>query len=126
MIVKNSIQPKRELKAKVKIAAILAFLKEEFKGVPTAELVEMKTNPELIKHVCQLVESNISKKYKPDKKKIVIDLIVKLIVDVSDKDKTLIANSIEFLHSNKDIKASSILRNIGNYIFQIVKKKVSV
>jgi hypothetical protein len=70
MTVKNTIVPKRELKCKVKVAEIFIYLKEEFKDMPHSDLIEIRLNPDLIKHICQLVESNIAKKTNQIKRKL--------------------------------------------------------
>lgn len=119
------VTPKRQLKVKVKIAKLVTNLKIEFAELSPTELNELKSNPELIKYVCNLVETKIKKSDNCNKKDIVINIVSKLIT-ITEPDKKGIGEIIEFLHSNRDIKANTFLRYIGKYIYQLVKKKVLV
>ncbi len=118
------VQPKRELKKKIKVNKIVNYLKEELKDFSPAELQEYRLNPEFIKYVCNLVETKISKKYKPNKKEIVLGILLKLIPTITEPDKKQISENIEFLHGNGDIKTITILRYFGRTLYSVLKKKL--
>ena len=92
------VKPKNELAKRIKICKIVAKIIEELPKLPENDLKEMKNNPELIKYVCNLVENLISKKYKPNKKEIVLDILKRVIPAFSQNDEKLISDIIEFLH----------------------------
>jgi hypothetical protein len=121
----QNVQPKRELKKRIKINKIYNDLKEELKDLTVVELLEMKANPELIKYACNLVETAMKKKYKPNKKEIVIGIMVKLIPSINDADKKVIGDAIEFLHGNGDIRKITLLKTVGKYVVECLKKKLS-
>jgi hypothetical protein len=119
-----SVVPKRELKKKLKICKIFNDLKEELKDFSVAELLELRLNPELLKHICNIVENTIKKKYKPNKKDIVLSIVTKLIPSISELDKKLISDAIEFLHGNGDIKKSSVVKMVGVFFLKSLKQKL--
>lgn len=119
------VQPKRELKKKMKINKIINFLKEDLKDFSVQELQDYRLNPELIKYVCNLVETKMTKKYKPNKKEIVLNILSKLIPAVNDVDRKSISDSIEFLHGNGDIKTLTLFRYLGRTLFSVLKKKLT-
>jgi hypothetical protein len=124
MSLTSSVKPKRDLKKKLKINKILSDLREELKDFSVPELQEMRLNSELLKHVCNLVESSIKKKYKPNKKEIVLNIFLKLIPSISEPDKKQLADNIEFLHSNGDIKQYTLLKKLGTFFFKSLKDKL--
>lgn len=124
MSLTSSVKPKRDLKKKLKINRILSDLKEELKDFSVTELQEMRLNSELLKHVCNLVESSIKKKYKPNKKDIVLSIISKLIPSISDPDKKQLADNIEFLHSNNKIKKYTFCKKLGAFFLKSLKNKL--
>ncbi len=121
----NFVRPKRHLKLKIKVTKIGNELKEEFKDLSVAELQDMRLNPELIKYICNTVETRIKKKYKANKKDIVIGIIFKLIPSLTELEKKAIGETIEFLHGNNDIKTITVLRYCGRFLVDQLKKKVS-
>ena len=105
-------------------ADLLNELREYYESVPLAEL---KTNIDFILHICNAVENKIKKdkkKYKYDKKQIVISLISKLCGDLSDNDKKTVQTTIESLHSSKAIYKLSFLKKLKDILFNFLKKIV--
>lgn len=119
------VAPKRHLKVKVKIAKLANDLKAEFADLSPQELAELKSSPELIKYVCNLVEVKIKKEYHCNKKEIAVNIISKL-VSLTEPEKKAVGETIEFLHGNGDIKPNTLMRYLGKYLWHVVKKKVSV
>lgn len=119
------VEPKRQLKVKMKVTKIVADLKEEFKDLSPAELAELKVNPELIKYVCNLVEVKIKKKHRANKKEVVLSIVNKFAT-LTEPERKKIEELIEFLHGNGDIKDNTILRYLSKYVWHCVKKKLTV
>lgn len=105
-------------------ADILNELKEYYDSVPLAEL---KTNIDFILHICNVVENKIKKdkkKYKYDKKEMVVSLISKLCGGLSDADKKTVQTTIESLHSSKAIYKQSFLKKLKDLLLNFLKKIV--
>lgn len=119
-----SVVPKRELKKKLKICKIFNDLKDELKDFSIQELQEMRLNPELLKHICNVVENTLKAKYKPNKKEIVLSILVKLIPTLTEPDKKQVGDAIEFLHANGDIKKSSMWKMAGLFFLNSLKQKL--
>lgn len=92
---------------------LLDFKRNEVKGKITTRIQELglvdvkyKTDSELLSLICSLVEHLVSRKDKIDKKVLVIEIIDSLFL-LSDNEKSVLCNNIEFLHSNSLIKKVS-------------------
>lgn len=120
------IKPKRELAKRVKTAKIVNEIVNLLQDLPSSDINEMRSNPELIKYVCNLVENLIKKKYKPDKRKIVLDILSKVIPNLTEADKRNIGDIIEFLHGNGDIKKIKWLKFAGKYGLLILKYLIPI
>ncbi len=120
------MKPKYQLKVKIKVSKIVNDLKEELKDVPVAELTEMKVNPELIRYVCNIVEGYIKKKYKCNKKEIVTNILIKLNPAINEADKKTINDVVEYLHSNGDIVAITVVKYTGKVLLRLMKLAVGV
>ncbi len=121
----SSVVPKGELKKRLKVNKIFNDLKEEVKDFSAQELIDMRLNPALIVWVCNKVENKISKKYKANKKEVVISIVFKLIPSLNDADKRQISDIIEHLHSNDDIqKCSKFFRYVGYFFLKSLKQKL--
>jgi hypothetical protein len=109
----------------MKVHRIIKDLKRELDDLSPTEIQEYRVNPEFIKYVCNIVETEIGKKkYKPNKKEIVLQILAKLTPEaIVEKDKNFINTTIEFLHSNGDIKEITLLRYLGRFFYSFVKKK---
>jgi hypothetical protein len=108
------MKPKYQLKVKIKVSKIVNDLKEELKDLPVAELAEMKVNPELIRYVCNIVEGQIKKKYKCNKKDIVTSILLKLNPALTEADK------------NGDIVAVYAAKYVGKLLVRLLKLTVGV
>ncbi len=120
------MKPKYQLKVKIKVSKIVNDLKEELKDLPVAELAEMKVNPELIRYVCNIVEGQIKKKYKCNKKDIVTSILLKLNPALTEADKKTINDVVEYLHSNGDIVAVYAAKYVGKLLVRLLKLTVGV
>ena len=107
------IVPQRELKKRLKKQKIVNSIVDILKELQPQELVEIKTNPELVLYVCNLVENSFNKCKKRgiDKKIIVLDIINK-VTPLTEPEKKIIGDSIQFLHSKGDIKLITIVEKI--------------
>lgn len=107
------VVPKREIKIRLKVAKVVDAIVKALGELPKPDLDEMRTNPELIKYVCNLVENAIKKKYKPDKKSIVLQMLQRLLPNLSEPEKAQIKNVIDFLHLNGDIEKVKWIKWLG-------------
>jgi hypothetical protein len=105
------VVPSNSLKRDLKINKLVDQLKSELKDLLN---IEKRFDLELIKYVCNKVENVFkhAKKYKINKKDIAIEIIQKLVGNLSENDKLIISNNIESLHSNNQIKAEAVLKVI--------------
>jgi hypothetical protein len=120
------VKPKRELAKRVKIAKIVNKIVKLLEDIPSNEINEMRNHPDLIKYICNLVENLNKKKYKPDKKKIVFDIMRRVIPNFSANDEKIVSDIIEFLHGNGDIKKIRIIKYLGKYGIGFLKYLIPI
>jgi hypothetical protein len=84
---------------------------------------ELRSNPELILLVCNIVENTINKSDKVSKKDVVIDVFKQINHITCENDINLLGSLIEFLHSNDKIKKVKLLRKATFYTINWLKKK---
>jgi hypothetical protein len=94
------VQPKNQLYKDLKRAEIVNKIFDRLAKLP--EIKSFKEDLEFLNFCCQIVEHSFEKKkYKFDKKQIVIDVFIKLFGTVN---KELIEKNIQYLYDNKKIK----------------------
>jgi len=120
------VKPKRELAKRVKTAKIVNKIVKLLEDLTSNEINEMRNNPELIKYICNLVENLIKKKYKPEKKKIVLDIMKRIIPNFTANDEKNVSDIIEFLHGNGDIKKIRIIKYLGKYGMSFLKYLIPI
>lgn len=101
------VKPKFNLVGAQTTAQLVDYIVKKLQGIDN--LATMKTDPEIIKYICNLVENVFydNKALKLDKKQIVFQILRKVIPILTDDDVLSIGKTIEFLHSNKLIKKIS-------------------
>ncbi len=120
------IKPTGSAKKQIKINKIAKEMKEIYGDLTPQEMQEMRLDPEIINHICNKVEHEITKKYKTDKKIVVLDIIRKLVTNLSDEDKKIISAIIENLHRTGQILENTILRASSRFFLGVLKKTVSI
>jgi len=96
------VKPKRELAKRRKSTKVMNKVIELLqKDFSSSDINDMKNNPELLKYVCNEVENLVKKKYNIDKKKLVLEIISKVVANINDNDRKSMSDNIEFLHSNR-------------------------
>lgn len=94
------VQPKNELYKSLKRSEIVNKIFDRLAKLN--EVKSFKEDMEFLSFVCQIVEHSFDKKkYKFDKKQIVIDVFIKLFGTVN---KELVEKNIQYLYDNKKIK----------------------
>ena len=91
----------------------------------STSLADMKVNIDFISHICNCVEQKFTKdnkRYKVDKKAVVISIIKKLTGDISDQDLKTIQNTIESLHSSDSIKGKTVYMTVKGILKNLLKK----
>lgn len=94
------VQPKNQLYKDLKRAEIVNKIFERLSKLP--DVKNFKDDLEFLNFCCQIVEHSFEKKkYKFDKKQIVIDVFIKLFGTIN---KELVEKNIQYLFDNKKIK----------------------
>jgi hypothetical protein len=115
------VKPMNSLLLQQQILKIITHVKKEFDGIDFATL---KNDEQFILHVCEIVENIFTeKRIKKRKKEFVLKIIIGIIVDITDNDRRVIEEKIEFLHSNNVIKKVPIHTKAWNNITSVFAKK---
>lgn len=94
------VQPKNELYKSLKRSEIVNKIFDRLSKLN--EIKSFQQDMEFLNFVCQIVEHSFDKKkYKFDKKQIVIDVFIKLFGVIN---KELVEKNIQYLYDNKKIK----------------------
>jgi len=96
---------------------------DKLKDIP--QLQTLKFCPELLLFICNLIENAVQdrKIKKIDKKEFVIS-IVSEIFSLSEEEKPIYDNMIEFLHNNKKIKKVDLLKITCYSVWGWMKRRV--
>lgn len=117
------VKPKRELAKRRKSTKVMNKVIELLqKDFSSTDISDMKNNPELLKYVCNEVENLVKKKYKIDKKKLVLEIINRVVTNLNDNDRKSMSDNIEFLHANGDIKKVKWLKYLAHVGLYVLKK----
>ena len=100
---------KNSLKKHNVVYSLIEQVAEKIKNIPQYE--RLRTEIELVKTVCLIVENMISKKNKKakqpiDKKQLVVDAL-SAVFNHNEQEKSLIISLIDFLFNNDQIKRQS-------------------
>ncbi len=118
------VKPVNSLLIQQQIIQIVSHIKKEFDGMNNEDFIKLKDDEQFILHICEIVESVFTdKRIKKRKKELVIKIMQHLISDLTDDDKNIISNKIEFLHSNNVIRQVSYKKLILNKIMSVFSKK---
>ncbi len=91
---------------------------EKINQIPNFQ--EFKTNPEMIKLICNAIENEVyhNSLKKVNKKEMALN-IFKRVFEINEQEEKIIDDSIEFLHANKQIRLIStskiVIYNIGDW-----------
>ena len=89
------------------------------------EFHRLKTEIELIKLICNIVENTAVKSQQIDKKQLVIDIFQR-VFNLNAIEIELIKNGIEFIFNNKLIKKISIKKYIKSKGYIFLKKVIGI
>ena len=118
------VKPVNSLLLEQQVIQIASHINEEFDGMSKVDFVNLKNDEQFILHVCEIVESIFTeKKIKKRKKELVLKIIQRLIPELTDDEKQMISDKIEFLHSNNVIKHVPKSKVMLNKIISVFKKK---
>ena len=122
------MKPKHNLEYETKKKCIISELVEIIKDhYPNSDFDTLKLQTCFLNHVCNLVETGIkkskSKKYKIDKKQVVLTALTSLIPSLNSPDMLdIISKNIEDLHDKNMIKAISETEYYGKKIIKFCSK----
>ena len=99
---------------------IITKLKNQIKQID-----KLKLDPELTLLVCNLIENSIptGNKYNIDKQNLALEVLSQ-IFGLSDDDKNVISQQIDFLYNNNKIKKVKFLTNAKNFLSALLVKKL--
>jgi hypothetical protein len=115
------VKPMNSLLLQQQVIKIITHVKKEFDGIDFATL---KDDEQFILHICEIVENIFTeKRIKKRKKEFVLKIIIGIIVDITDNDRRVIEDKIEFLHSNNVIKKVPTHTKAWNKVTSMFEKK---
>jgi hypothetical protein len=105
-----------------KFNSVISKITEIIKEVPNHQ--DLKNDPELLLLICNLVENFFytRNKNKIDKRDIVICILDDLY-NITDEEKTVYEQQIQFLHNNNQIKKQPLHQIIGHYIIDWLNRR---
>lgn len=123
-IVNELIPIKNSLKQSVKFQQISDLILEKIKVIPN--ILDHKTNIELINLICNIIEYFCKKKYKIDKANLLLYTLKRVIPTLTSDEEEVIKNTIEYLHDNKLILSISTFKYSMTYLKNFFLKKAPV
>jgi hypothetical protein len=113
---------KSVLKTTSKFQEISDIIVELLKQVPDIET--LKLNNELILYICNIVEELCKKKYKINKLDLLLATLIRVIPSITEDEKKLITDIVEFFHANKQIIGVTKIAKFASMATGILKKLV--
>jgi hypothetical protein len=104
---------------KSKIKNLIIDKVKEFENLETYKL-----NSEFLTFICNIVENIVKKKYKINKKEIVIEVYDKIFTNITYEEKLQICKNIDFIFDNNLITKIPLFKQIFEYFKTYVKKKI--
>ena len=125
MINLSFVQPKNKLKMLKYNNELISLICDKIKEIDN--YLGLKFDNELLKFVCNCIENGLKikneKKNKTDKKQLCIDVYNKCFT-LTDAEKVIIANSIQFLHDNNLIEKVHSIKRCSSILANYVKAKL--
>lgn len=120
----QDIKPKNALMFSITICKIANLITDELRGMTKEDINKLKYDEEFLCNVCSIVENVFTdKKGKLRKKEFVIEILKKVINNITDEDKLIIGNKIEFIHSNELIRQIKTSEKLFNLLIRFLFKK---
>jgi hypothetical protein len=107
------------------VYSLIEQISEKIKLIPQHE--KLRTEIELVKTCCNIVENLVQRKNKKqkqpiDKKQLVIDALT-VVFNYNEQEKALIYSLIDYLFNNEQIKRFSYSKLTRNFLSSIVQTK---
>lgn len=100
---------------------IIEVVESKIKILP--DYLQLKTHPELILLVCNMIENSvIDRKIKLNKKELLMK-VLQSIYTYTELEKKQVFETLEFLHANKLIKKVSFVKKCSAVVFDFIKRK---
>jgi hypothetical protein len=112
---------KNRLNSHVLEQDILKQLIDKIGNIPN--ITKLKSDIELILYLCNVVENIIKKNDKINKKELVLN-VLDGVFQLSDDEKRLISETIDFLSNNGKIKAVTLSKKVFKSIGGWIAKKL--
>jgi hypothetical protein len=104
---------------KTKIKNLIISRAKEFELIS-----QYKLNNEFLTLICNQVENLVKKKYKIDKKQLVLEIYTLLFSDITDNEKFDVSRNINFIFDNNLIIKIPLSKQIIEFVKSWLKKKI--
>ena len=120
--VEKLIPLQNKLKMKKKFKDIVELIINDVKtNIP--EFEEHKLDCEMILRICNIVEYLVKKKYKVDKKQVVLHVFELLFPDITNDNLDFVSNTIDFLFQHDQIKQVKMISKIALGCGDLITRK---
>ena len=104
---------------KTKIKNLIVSRAKEFELIS-----QYKLNNEFLTLICNLVENNVKKKYKIDKKALVLEIYSILYPNITTEEQIQLVSNIAFIFDNNLISKIPLSKQIIEFVKNWFKKKI--
>jgi hypothetical protein len=120
--VEKLIPLQNKLKMKKTFVDIVELIINDVKkNIP--EFEEHKLDCEMILRICNIVEYLVKKKYKVDKKQVVLHVFELLFSDITNDDLEFVSNTIDFLFQHDQIKQVKMISKVALGCGDLITRK---
>ena len=119
------MKPKNKIKQLQKKEKIKKLVVEKLSEIPTLNNLKLagQIDSELVIYVCNCIENSVKKEYGIDKKELVVE-ILSSVIQIDDREKNALRESVQFLFENSLIKKIPILKKARLGVLGWIKKKI--
>ena len=112
---------KNRLSTHYKFNSLIDVFVEKLMEIP--EIEKLRMDCEFVNLVCDMIENTVKKVEKINKKDLALRVLDKIFT-LSDEEKIQLGEMIEYLHLNKRIKKIKTIVWFGNFIKNLIIKKL--
>ena len=120
--VEKLIPLQNKLKMKKKFKDIVELIINDVK-TNIVEFEDHKLDVEMILRICNIVEYLVKKKYKVDKKQVVLHVFELLFPDITNDNLDFVSNTIDFLFQHDQIKQVKMISKFALGCGDLITRK---
>jgi len=121
----ETIKPQNSLRVDQKKTKIKNEIIDKIKSAGFSNLDNLKNDNELLSLVMNLIENSIKKKYKIDKKELLLDIYGELYPNLTQDEKMIIIKNHQFLFENDFLAKIKSSTYVFNFLKNLIIKKLS-